>query len=491
MNEARARGDASRARKIRARGAFYQWPEVGRSSTGSLMKAEFDKEIDSLLRREGARPGRASFGARGDGDAPAAHLDADEQSAYAENALPAAARAHYAAHLADCDDCRRSVTRLALATGMPAQLEQRETATGQAVVTNIGWRERLGALLAPRALRYAVPALALILVSAVALVVLMRKPSLDSASVAQHNTSEAQRAAPAAQTRAQTEAHHAPQNDDAAPADATPAGESAALAPVQNAPQANEEIAANSPREEAVSPLTRAPLNDAAAPPPPPASSTGGGVNARSASGLPTPAPMPAPVTDEVTVTSDEAKAKSSIPAPESRKLEQRQGGFDNRQYENRPREQVSGPHRSGNNEQARNARAANTADAQDRDDKRDGDFAATTTERAPAAAARRSTRREADRGRVDNSAAEDSESGAGRGMRSAETRTVAGRKFRRQGDAWVDTAFNAGQSYTVVRRNSEQFRALAADEPELRRIAGALGGDVTVVWKGRAYRIR
>lgn len=73
----------------------------------------------------------------------------------------------------------------------------------------------------------------------------------------------------------------------------------------------------------------------------------------------------------------------------------------------------------------------------------------------------------------------------------AAETRTIAGRKFRRQGSAWVDTAYSAGQSYTVVRRNSEQFRALVADEPELRRVAGALGGEVTVVWKGRAYRIR
>ena len=98
------------------------------------MKAEFDKDIDSLL-RESARRGRAASvepGAAAGGAVHAAHLDADEQSAYAENALPAAARAHYAAHLADCDDCRRNVTRLALAAGMPAQLEPRATAAEQA-----------------------------------------------------------------------------------------------------------------------------------------------------------------------------------------------------------------------------------------------------------------------------------------------------------------------------------------------------------------------
>ncbi|MCA1631271.1 MAG: hypothetical protein LC774_13205, partial [Acidobacteria bacterium] len=72
-----------------------------------------------------------------------------------------------------------------------------------------------------------------------------------------------------------------------------------------------------------------------------------------------------------------------------------------------------------------------------------------------------------------------------------AEARTVAGRKFRRQGDSWIDTGYNSSQATTVVRRNSEQYRALVADEPELGRIANALGGEVVVIWKGRAYRIK
>ena len=72
-----------------------------------------------------------------------------------------------------------------------------------------------------------------------------------------------------------------------------------------------------------------------------------------------------------------------------------------------------------------------------------------------------------------------------------AQTRTVASRRFRRQGGAWVDTAYNSSMATTNVRRNSEQYRALVADEPELGRIADQLGGEVVVVWKGRAYRIR
>jgi hypothetical protein len=39
--------------------------------------------------------------------------------------------------------------------------------------------------------------------------------------------------------------------------------------------------------------------------------------------------------------------------------------------------------------------------------------------------------------------------------------------------------------------RGSEQFRALVADEPEIKKIAEQLDGEVIVVWKGRAYRIR
>ena len=45
------------------------------------------------------------------------HLDADELNAFAEGALPAAARSRYVSHLADCDDCRRAVTELAAASG--------------------------------------------------------------------------------------------------------------------------------------------------------------------------------------------------------------------------------------------------------------------------------------------------------------------------------------------------------------------------------------
>lgn len=72
----------------------------------------------------------------------------------------------------------------------------------------------------------------------------------------------------------------------------------------------------------------------------------------------------------------------------------------------------------------------------------------------------------------------------------SREVRTVAGRRFHRENGIWIDTAYDSGAT-TNLSRGSEQYRALVADEPGIRTIAEALDGDIIVVWKGRAYRIR
>jgi hypothetical protein len=67
----------------------------------------------------------------------------------------------------------------------------------------------------------------------------------------------------------------------------------------------------------------------------------------------------------------------------------------------------------------------------------------------------------------------------------------VAGRRFRRQGTLWIDTAYHSGVSLTIVSRGSEQYRALVADEPSIRAVAEQLQGEVILIWKGRGYRIR
>lgn len=72
------------------------------------MELNFDKEIDAILRK--ARGSEFAFAA----DNSPSHLDADEISAFAENALPEMAKLHYTAHLADCDECRKKLSNLIL-----------------------------------------------------------------------------------------------------------------------------------------------------------------------------------------------------------------------------------------------------------------------------------------------------------------------------------------------------------------------------------------
>jgi len=71
------------------------------------------------------------------------------------------------------------------------------------------------------------------------------------------------------------------------------------------------------------------------------------------------------------------------------------------------------------------------------------------------------------------------------------ETRSISGRRFIREGDTWVDTAYESPRATVKVVRGSEQFRALIADEPGLSTIAQQLDGVIIVVWKNRAYRIQ
>ena len=68
------------------------------------------------------------------------------------------------------------------------------------------------------------------------------------------------------------------------------------------------------------------------------------------------------------------------------------------------------------------------------------------------------------------------------------ETRSVGGRKFKRQGNAWVDSKLKSSMSIRTVGRGSEEFDKL---DSGLRSIAKQLGGEIVVVWKGKAYRIK
>src|SRR6478672_3701545 len=130
------------------------------------MGPETNNEIDLLLRRMARGNGAARNGVQHDDR----HLDADELSSYAQNALPAAARARYTEHLAECATCRKLITELSLSLGSAAITAPVETAPAAS-----GWKKFFASLFSPPVLRYAVPALGVIVVMVVGFIVLRRQ----------------------------------------------------------------------------------------------------------------------------------------------------------------------------------------------------------------------------------------------------------------------------------------------------------------------------
>ncbi len=464
------------------------------------MKTDFDQQIDSLL-RQGARRERASSGTDERGEpradsrtsasqaamaARGAHLDADELSAYAGNALPAATRTHYAAHLADCAACRRTVTQLALAAGLPAQLETQAEAAREQSATTFTWRQRFGALVAPRAWRYAVPALVLLLVGAIALSVLRRAPR-ENTSVARMNERASQRP---------PEMQHAPP-DAGAPANSNSADTAngsvnntttgnAPNAANSDAPVGKTEVAVNNQRAGGMPPKVAGETKDESPASSPGAVAAAPSSNADAAQMQATPAPV------MVARAEPEEKPKATQPpATEPTRTADNSYEVDGAT----PRDEVSSVRRNGPARSERSSRAADTRAGSSSNSSGAGETRGMSSAPPPPAETRARRREDEDAEADDKKKQQQrAESSAKEETRSAQlsdaTRTVGGRKFRRAGGGWIDTAYNS-QPVTVVRRDSEQYRALTADEPGLRNIADTLGGDVTVIWKGRAYRFK
>lgn len=376
------------------------------------MKRETNNEMDLLLRRV-ARSAADS--------ADRDHLDADELSSYAENALPTAARARYTEHLAECASCRKLVAQLSSAGGVVTSAQTMKVSEPSAL------KKFLASLFAPMVLRYAVPALGLIVVAAIGFTVLRRNEQHES--VAQLKEQEAK--APIVQPGPSESPAPGIVDDNrgffGSPEPAPPArGERSREAAKETQP-------APAPSQTpVVSGRADAQANEAApvtkAEQPPPASK---------------PAePKPVTTTD-VTAATDELQKR---PETEARKDE----------VTNRP---------------ARDLPKATVAAASPADDR---SFATGRAAAPPVGGVANVKRRSLEQDKID-----------------AETRVAGGRRFRREGGVWIDTAYSSSRSTVNVSRGSEQFRALVADEPVIKSIAEQLDGEIIVVWKDRAYRIR
>jgi hypothetical protein len=457
------------------------------------MKEDFDREIDSLLRRRARWPAESR---PWDDGAQGAHLDADELGAFAEGALPAAARLAAASHLADCASCRGIVISLAPAASsgaagaevkphaLPA-IAPVETARPSA------WRAFVASLFAPRVMRFAVPVLALSLVGVVSYVALRSKSggALEMARDARPNKTGVLKEEPSAPAASNTGTADSnidlltTQNNNAAPREQPPV---AGAPPASDkghggaeGPAAAEHVADVAEAQ----PSTAAP-STAAPPPPPPAASA----PAEGPPDLSKAAPKPvtteegevARVENRDRADNKEKSARSSEPADDAvaneAAVQQRRAaqsrmnqvqmpdGGDSRNQKRAADNNTSGNYGGGN--------AGTSAPAKDSDRERAG----TRSEAVGRARAARPAEKKADQDEP---------------ARAGDTRAAAGHRFRREGSAWVDVNYKSSMRSTGVRRGTEGFRALVADVPEVGRVAEAIGGEVIVVVGGRAYRIR
>jgi hypothetical protein len=425
------------------------------------MKSPDSTEMDRLLRRY-ARPGGEALrgGREQNPDALEAdntvHLDADELNAYAEGALPENARSRYFAHLADCDTCRKLVTDLSLAASLADEGKVRVAATDSS--PSRSWRDWLATIFSLPVLRYGVPALALFAIIVVAIVA--TRTQREELSVAQNDKAERNPAqavtatsnSPVPSTTANTTAENH-SNSNAAPS------------VEQQNPTAQPSPAAT-PALPKTAPIVKdaptVPLADADSPAQSPSNKTNEKAGAFGVAGRrieeaeSVPAAQPPPPTDSAT-----GVEASNRDRREDQKKAKAVGKDDDGM--------VSTPNAAGgalSTESKANKQRPATG----------GAIASRSVQELPAR-------------KPSSSVKSEDETLAAKENRSSETRSVSGHKFRKQGSAWVDTAYRSSLSTTNVARGSEQYRALVADEPSLRTITQQLGGEVIVVWKSRAYR--
>ena len=395
------------------------------------MKRDNNNEIDLLLRSL-AKSGRIDSPSPGENRALSDHLDADELNCFAEGVVPAPARARYITHLADCASCRGVVVNLAQASGAAARYETLDQRTGS------GFWHKMGNLFSPPVLRYAVPALALTAVIAISFFALrqQRRPSFiaqnePANSAASAYTNVQPNESPMAQSNTEEQAKTRSGTESRAAVDSNTKGFRDDRSRVAQAPATTTDAAIP----------TGSPLRDSL-------QSKQGYVSGAPTFATEPPAPPPSAAkpaareTDKMATLQKEelARREAQEVSPEEKK--------------NQPRDEGAGRH----------GPSRNNATLLPGSKRADGLM----------------TERDEAKTRSKKDSNEDSE-----------VRTVSGKRFRRQGNAWIDTAYDSSRGTIGVSRGSEQFRALVADEPGIRTIAEELNGVVILVWKGRAYRIQ
>ena len=397
-------------------------------------------------------------------DAPD-HLDADEMNAFAEGALPPPARARYVSHLANCDECRKEIAQLAIASGAVARADQMvpkkpEPRGFWAVVTG---------MFALPALRYAAFAAIVIVVAGVGFFALRHRSesttrrSLVAANEPLVAKQPAETNIPADTNGGLTDKPDSSRSNAASPPATTSASPLGTLSNPQ-AKQPEDRVAENTTTQpgamketvtvtdEAEKKAEQTPVSQSQvaqaqpqaqyAPVPPGEAQSGGRAqNQTGVFGGGFKNQQPAPALDKTSPVNRERDVDKDARADQANQsdLALRRGADE--------KLKSGGPSRNSGN--------------------------ATTNNRNL-----NETRAEAPNRAPETVRSED----------APLTRSAGGHKFRRQGNSLVDQKFKSSMSLKNISRGSEDYAAL---DGGLRSIAQQIPGEVIVVWKGKAYLIK
>jgi len=397
------------------------------------MRPEPNNDIDLLLRQLSRRNGAPVS------EIDEEHLDADELNSYVANALPAATRARYTAHLADCSSCRKLVVELSAAQG-PVTVQQ-----GGPAVAPSGLMSFLASLFSPMVLRYAVPALGLMVIAVIGVVVL-RKDGREAPT--------AQNESPAGQVASVPQ--ESPSGYVALDSNSRGRTEEAKQQPV-----AEEQVAKAAPAAREAAPVIANQPSEAA------------GAGAVAAEPPPAPKAVASEVdTARIAKLEDQKKAEAPQPAADREANKEREA--DKNEAPKQKTDAVAtvtvAPNTTSRKDIAVRPAKSNETNSL-------GVSAGQELKRSPTGKLQTQSRAEGRGGDADD--------------KTVETRSVAGRHFRKSGRVWIDTAFDSSKPIISVTRGSEHYRSLVGDEPSLRKIADELDGEIVVVWKGSTYRIR
>ena len=430
------------------------------------MEFEFDKEIDSLL-RQAAREGEFAFSNPQSAiqTPQLIHLDADEISAFAENALPQKARLNAMEHLAECMRCRKILADVISFNAEASSEIIHAIVEPKTIIAlpKIPWYRQLFAF--PN-LAYTMGAMALLLCGVLGYVVFQSVSQSSNSSVAQMDKS------------------------------------------VQDRPQGAKGASSEGDSSSATYSNSNASAANTSAPAPSISTSTNSANTATNSPGVyATPMPPTSTASNSVATGPNFADGngsglaeKSKPDAPKDLKTEEPVTSTDSAKKEAKPelKSDADEVTKSGNT----------SADGQDRGRaSKQTELSQNTPAPVPPPATRQQNSIQypdstniQNRSNTGGAAREESErrddqpknktmpkKSAPERDKYEDSKSVSGKTFRSVNGIWTDTAYTGGSTKNV-KRTSDDYKKL---DSGLRSIADNLGGTVIIVWSGKNYKIQ